>query len=99
MRAQCVPSLNEMDQEILSKSRWYLSEGSNQGLPQHEADETHVYSNDLKTCLDTLPIQLQSSMCNHYAFPSSAVHTILFPPPLYSTVGRKSIKPPLKPRY
>ena len=77
MLAQCVPSLTEMDQEILSKSSWYLSEGSNQGLPEYETDEMLVYSNDLKTCLNTLPIQLQISICNHYAFPSTAAHTIL----------------------
>jgi hypothetical protein len=77
MLAQCVPSLTEMDQEILTKINWYLSEGSNQGRTEYEPDEMHVYTNDLKTCLDTLPIQLQSSMCNHYVFPSTAVHTIL----------------------
>lgn len=77
MLAQSESSLTEMDHEILSKSSWYLSEGSNQGLPGYEADEIHVYSNDLKTCLDTLPIQLQSSICNHYAFPRTAAHTIL----------------------
>lgn len=66
-----------MDHEILSKSSWYLSKGSNQGLPGYEADELHVYSNDLKTRLDTLPIQLQSSICNHYIFPSTAAHIIL----------------------
>jgi len=77
MLAQCVPSLTEMDHEILSKSSWYLSEGSNQVLPEYEADEMHVYRNDFKTRLDTLPIQLKSSICKHYAFPSTAAHTIL----------------------
>jgi hypothetical protein len=69
MLAQRVPSLTEMDHEILSKSSWYLRKGSNQGLPEYEADEMHVHSNDLKTFPDTLPIQLQSSLCKHWPFP------------------------------
>jgi hypothetical protein len=77
MLAQCESSLTEMDHEILSKSSRYLSEGSNQELPGYEADEMRVYSNDLKTCLGTLPIQLQISICNHYALPSTAAQTIL----------------------